>query len=52
MLIWIRLTVINKHLDWNQEPQQPKNVMTKLNTPTVMNRESALSPAWYGSNDA
>uniref|UniRef100_A0A182QWR6 Uncharacterized protein n=1 Tax=Anopheles farauti TaxID=69004 RepID=A0A182QWR6_9DIPT len=31
--------------DWNQDPQQPKNAITKLITPTVMNMQSALRTA-------
>lgn len=45
-------TVINKHLDLIHEPQQPKNVRTKLRTPTPINKESALKPAWFGNKVA
>lgn len=44
--------MINMHLDWNHDPQHPKNVIIKLRAPTVMNSESALSAAWSGSSVA
>lgn len=46
------LTTTSMQRDWNHEPQQPKNVSTTLNVPTVTNSESALSAAWSGSSVA
>lgn len=35
--LMIRRTMMRKHLDSNQEPQQPKKAMTKLMAPMAMN---------------
>lgn len=45
-------TILSKHLDWNQLPQQPKNDITRLSTPNVIRIQSALNPAFSGNSEA